>query len=730
MFFSLPNLSAQVVREMEHPEDYRYKGDIPNLDKAGFNKWSYSLTTEHSYLSMMEGMSPHARVNGSDNPVFRMHGVVADYDQISLEFMKQILVECPPSEFMPKWFTKTRSGNCRLIWVFEKPIPIMSQEHWKRFMRKLNSEFQFIKWHSGLDEGALGTVSRYFEHGSDWEQLPQGKEISANVLMAWAYETGVRVKMAPRNTVEIPIEDVSARVHEQFPGRWKGEFKVGAQGVRFWDPSADAQKGAWIREDGVYCFTGTQAFLSWQEIFGKEFVAQYTRRLTDWILEESVYDGARFWVLNDNKVWMSCPKDDFGQSLRARGFGLTRVKGQVYQNDEIEYAVKTQRRVDASVEFVFHPSGLLRWKDETFLNISRVKPLDPHPVPLTAERLVWDDGKDHFPMIHTLLETMFVEDDGDKKQLNAFLAWLKYYYVNSHAFDPQSGQAIVIAGPAGVGKTFMTQQIIGGLVGGHVDGTKVFVEGARFNDYVTRAPLITIDDSTAALDHSQRLAFTLRLKRFVANPEILREGKNKDLVTVPLFGRMIILCNDDPVSLSIIPGLDVSVRDKLSLFKTTNKVMAFQERRLNDHNVKTQLPNFARFLHEWVIPTECLPAEKRFGIRSYHHRDLLAEASLQGHTEIKEVLVDYFEAYKLGKPDATVWKGKATRLLKELIDAAGESSMRGVTVTVLGRQLGTMAQAAVGRGDWIKSRITRDNVKEWRISLDMKTKLPDEEEKQ
>lgn len=729
MFFSLPNLSAQVVREMPNPETYVYKGELPKFDKAGFNKWSHSLTTEHSYLSLMEGMSPHARVNGTDNPIFRMHGVVADYDQISLEFMLKILIECPPSEFMPMWFVRTRSGNCRLIWVFEKPVPIMSQEHWKRFMRKLNSEFQFIKWHSGLDEGALGTVSRYFEHGSEWNRLPQGKEISTNVLMAWAYETGIKVKMTPRNTVEIPIEDLAAQVHVQFPGRWKGEFKIGAQGVRFWDPSADAPKGAWIREDGVYCFTGTQSFVPWQEIFGKEFVAQYTRRLTDWILEESVYDGKTFWVLNGDKVWETCSKDDFSQGLRARGFGLTRVKGQVYQNDEIEYAVKTQRRVDAAVEFVFHASGMLRWKSERFLNISRVKPLDPHPVPLTAERMTWEDGKEHFPMIHKLLETMFVEDDGDTKQLNAFLAWLKYYYVNSHKFDPQIGQAVVIAGPAGVGKTFMTEQIIGGLVGGFIDGSKVFVDGEKFNSYVTKAPLITIDDSTAAVDHAKRMNFSVRLKRFVANPEIIREGKNKDAVPVPLFGRIMVLCNDDPASLSIIPSLDISIRDKISLFKTTSKVMEFQERRLNDHNVKVQLPNFARFLHEWVIPTDCLPAEKRFGVRSYHHPSLLAEASLQGHTEIKEVMVDYFEAYKLGKPDATLWKGKATRLLKELIDSAGESSMRGVTVTVLGRQLGTMAQSAAGRGDWIKSRITRDNVKEWRISLDMKTPVPDEEEK-
>lgn len=730
MFFSLPNLSAQIVREMEHPEDYRYNGTLPEGTKADFDRWSHQLTTDHSYLSMMEGMSPHARVNTKDNPVFRMHGVVADYDQISLEFMLQIIKECPPSEFMPTWFVKTRSGNCRLVWIFERPVPIMSQDHWKRFMRRLNSEFQFIKWHSGLDEGALGTVTRYFEHGSDWQRLPQGKPVPATVLMEWAYTTGIMVNMVSRDTVEIPIEDLAKQVHIQFPGRWKGEFTIGAQGVRFWDPSADAPKGAWIRKDGVYCFTGTQTFMSWREIFGKEFVAKYTSKMVDWILNESVYDGSAYWVLNADKEWERCPSDVFALSLRARGFGLDgRKKGEVYINDALTYSVVTQRRVEGATEFVYQPMGIVAWKGSRYLNISKVKALEPTAVPLTAERMIWDDGADHFPFIHSLFNALFLGDNDDREQLYHFLSWLKYFYVNAQRMEPMRGQAVVIAGPPGVGKTLLAEKIVSGLAGGHTDGAKVLVDGEKYTALLTKYPLVTVDDSTAVIDGLTRSRFTAKLKRMVANPELIRDQKYEKACSAPFNGRIMVLCNTDPVSLAIIPSMESSVRDKISLFKTNEKVIKFPAARVVERKIDAELPHFARFLIEWAMPEAMLAGEKRFGVVPYHHKDLLAESTQQGHCEVTEILLDYFAAYKIGKPEATEWKGKATLLFKEMIGFAGREALARVSSQVLGRQLAVLEQASAGRGDWIKSRITRDNVKEWRISLDMQTALVNKEEK-
>ena len=78
-----------------------------------------------------------------------------------------------------------------------------------------------------------------------------------------------------RSDVELPMETVAAEVEKRWPGRWKGEFKLGARGMRFWDDSAANDTAAIVRETGMTCFTGDQAFVTWSQIFGRSFVEEF-----------------------------------------------------------------------------------------------------------------------------------------------------------------------------------------------------------------------------------------------------------------------------------------------------------------------------------------------------------------------------------------------------------------------------------------------------------------------
>src|SRR5690606_36589839 len=68
---------------------------------------------------------------------------------------------------------------------------------------------------------------------------------------------------------EVSLEAIAAEVEKRFPGRWQGEFKVDATGVRFWDPNADAPAGCQVKPDGMLCFTGNVPFMRWADIFGR-----------------------------------------------------------------------------------------------------------------------------------------------------------------------------------------------------------------------------------------------------------------------------------------------------------------------------------------------------------------------------------------------------------------------------------------------------------------------------
>lgn len=718
MFYSIPNLSSQVAREMPDPAAFKPNYGAPYSDKRAFLKWSQELGTEHSFVSLNEGMSPIVRVHSKDNPLFRMHGLIADYDAPLPDDVVAKLLAKPQSDFKPSWLVRTISGNGRLVWLFESPVTVMSEDHYKKIIRHLSKKLHLNKWLAGLDIEALSSTTRYYEHGAEWVPLPFGSPIPNAHVRHWVFECGLEISPGDKKvfTYDVPMEELAQEVHRRFPGRWKGDFRVGAQGVRFWDPGADNPTGAWIREDGVVCFTGTQAFLSWEQIFGRDFMAKYATLAVGGILEDSAYNGREFFQRTDNG-WISCSKDDFSQMLRVKGFnGKSDAKKGVSKIDEIEHMIKVERRIEAAFPFMFFKPGIIHWRHKPYLNISFTKCLQPSP-PLTEGRMTLEDGETRFPFIHSLLTTMFSDpgsprDDG---QLEHFLAWLKYFYVNSLNMTPRQGQAIVLAGPAGKGKSLLTELIIGDLVGGRTDATNHLVHGDQWTKDLADSAVMAIEDSVGLGDARALNNFSNKLKKYVANPEILFNQKFKDSGSVPWFGRVVITCNLDSESLRIMPNMDISIRDKVSLFCTSNHIMDFPDRDVTKARIASELPVFARFLIDWVIPEKLVSTERRFGVKAYHHVELLAESRQQGTGTLVEVLQGYMEQYRRERKTETAWTGLSTQLQNEL-NTFNPSAMREITHRSLQTQLGMMAKNGYGV---YKSADTMTGVKTWRINFDL-----------
>lgn len=724
MFYSIPNLRSSAAVELPAPWDYKPTCQPPYGDKVKLIAWSQDFATQHAFISTYEAMSQGVRVTTVDNPPFKLHGFIVDYDGKSPEGILEFLKTKPACEFLPNYLVETASGNNRLIWIFERPLLLASLKQIKEFLKTANKHLKLPKWLPGLDTEAFGSPDRYYEIGKAWHPVFPEARIPAGIIELWLLKASASLKFDEKQfDYKIPIEALAKELEARFPGRWSGRFDLGARGLRFWDATADNETAAIVREDGMICFTGDQGFVSWKQIFGAPFVEQFEADYVSGIVNESAYAGNSFWH-EDSGVWREWNKDDFAQELRVRGYEGRKKQGQTASEiDMIENAIKKNRWVSRALPYMFMDTGIINVRGERYLNISRVAPIAPAP-PLTDGPMTFSKGREHFKLIYTLLRTMFLEIASEEdRQLTAFLAWTKYFYVHALNKDPAPGHTIVIAGPPGKGKTLLSKEILGGLMGGECDASSHFVDGDPWTERLCNSPIARVDDSLAITDPRGLLKFSNRLKKYTANAEMMYNQKFKQTGSIPWFGRAVVTCNLDSESLRILPDMDLSTRDKISLFKASDHIMKFDDWKTTGETIRRELPAFARFLYDWTIPSEWIADERRFGVRPFHHPDLFDESRQQGLGVILELLHMFMESWRGAHPTKEFWEGTATTLCQDLA-TINPSGMRDLKPHQVAIMLGKLSKNDFPVHKY-KDPMSRLNM--WRISVNIGNVTPEAE---
>jgi len=736
MYFSIPNNRATSVTEVEHPEtlpppDYTQFGG----DKKAFRRWCQNLGTAHHFLSCCEGVSAGLRVSdNNDNPIFKVHGILVDYDGKPPPDTLKYLNENRASEFQPTWLVHTFSGHCRLVWEFEKPFYPVGSKHFKAFMQQVAKAMILNAWLPGFEAGSLGDPAHYYEQGA-WEAISTSKVPVAHTEL-WAIEAAKSVVVKDglgAVQYKIPIERVGEEVEARFPGKWTKDFVEGVRGPAFWADDSATSGSSVVFAEGMYCFSETvgAGFYPWERIFGKAFVEQFEADKVQEILKEPLhYDGKAFWRQSDEGVWDCLGREDFAQELRLKGFSGRIGKGETSSEiDRIETAVKTTKRVSAVMPFLFYPEGKIWYEGDRYLNVSRAKPMQPAP-PAAAPMDSLPDGKQHFPFLYRLLTTMFYDDTTTRKdphlqdtgvlQLERFLAWLKYFYVNSLEQHPKPGHAIVLAGLPDKGKTFLFKTVISTLMGGQMtgssDGSGHLVGGEQWTDRLLRTPLILIDDNLMSADPRDVTKFTARVKKYVSSPTMIYNQKYRIQAEVPWFGRIVVLCNLDAESLRVLPNMSISVRDKISLFKASASRMQFGSWEKNQKMMRQELPALARFLVDWEIPERSTSTNPRFGVEVYHHPELLDE-SLQSGLDgiVLELLLNMQEELrKREDPKGGEWSGTYTALHNQL-SVLNERIMHDIRPRALAVCLGNLSRNSYD----ISSTRSRDGIRVWQVGKDL-----------
>lgn len=716
MYYSLSNLGATAVTPIEKPWEYS-ASSIPEevTTKAEYQRWSSNNATQHAFISAVEGSMPGLRVSNS-NPIYKVHGFIVDYDAEIAPSVIQGRIAKPPSEFKPRYGCSTFSGGARLFWTFERPVLIATAAQYKRFAAYATKQLKLTKWLAGFDSGAFSNGSQHYEIGRDYIKM-FNEDIPAANLNLWLYEASKDIALTDESDYTIPITMVAEEVEKRFPGRWSGLFDIGARGVRFWDPTAEDPTGCRVMKHGMMAFSGEQAFVPWRQIFGSNFVERFEADKLGALIENTAYDGKEFWFF-DGRRWESQSKDDFTQMLRVKGFEQSRNKDTASEIDRVQIQIKLERRVERAMPFVYSPTGLIRYDGTPYLNISTVKLMEAAPPDDTLTE--WKHGKKQFPFIYKWFNETFgrYSIDPEPSQLVYVLGELWYAYTNILTGIPKPRHVQIVAGDPNCGKTLYANQLLGKIYGGFSEANDYFVEGNAWTEHIFDKGLLCIDDPTTGYDPRKIARMTSLLKRLPANGLVMYNVKFKKSGQLPYRGGITFTLNTDDTSMGLMPDLDSSTKDKFCLFKAVPP-RSFEMPRWGEADAifDREAPFLLRFILNWTPPDSLFSASsRRFGIKAFHHPDMLRASLNHGNAGIVlELLIEFCRQFKDANPahDLPYWEGTAT-VLYELMAQYGLTTVKQQTVRGFATSLGVLH----GRGVNVHSlRDTKTLQRRWRVDL-------------
>ena len=616
-------------------------------NKAEFRDWCSSPTTNHAFVSMCEGSAPGERVSNG-NPVNKVYGFIADYDAPVDWDVLEIQIN-DVTDFRPKWICKTYSGYVRAVWQFEEPLPI-DKSLYETFAREISKSVKAQRMLAGFDDCAF-KANQYFEVGESWQEI--GEDLPSSVVHA-ALNRALQKKPITASDISIPMEVLADKVEDMFPGRWLGDFEIGARGPLFWVDDGINRDGCQVAEDGMICYSDRagKGFMTWREIFGASFIEKYENKKISVVLDDYWFNGRNFFKLLHGCA-VTIPKDQLVLELRQKGFSQKTKKGQsISEVDSAVLMVSNQNRVDEIAPVVFSDDRVVTYNGRRILNNASNKAVQP------AE----DGDPKYWPFLYKWLNQLF-SPAGDRPATDYFYSWLKRFYEAALYFKFQQGQALLLVGMTNKGKSLLSNRVIGTLVGGFADASDYLSGHTKFNKDLGRSAAWVIDDTVSAASFEDQRKATELIKRAVANPRIEYQAKYADTLSVPWTGRVIMSLNMDANSLTVIPALDSSNRDKIMALRISDFATSdFPPSYDLEQTIEMELPHFARFLLDWQVPQE-LNDFSRFGVDSFIDESIVSAAYDNSSRSAIAELVEFFvEKYRGAEnlDDEGTWRGTLT----------------------------------------------------------------------
>ena len=660
----------------------------PNLESKGkFRAWCQKEDTDYVFYTLCEGDNPNVRI-GKENPINAINGFAVDYDASLNWDAVETLIKTQCKELAPTWYSKTHSGYIRLVWELEDRLPI-APEMYDAFIRRLSAHLKAERLFAGFDDASY-RPSQLFALGTDWVKIgePLPKEVYRTVLLKTA-----NAKPPQTNDTSIPIDVVAKEVEKRFPNRWEGEFTIGARGPLFWIDDGVDRVGCQVSEEGMVCYSDRAGigFVTWYELFGADFVKEYEVKKMGSLLDQYWFNGKMHYKLLHGAA-QSIPKDQLCLELRQAGFSPRARRGQ--NLSELETALVTianENRIDEIAPVVFSPDRVVSYNSHRILNTANIDPVQP------AE----DGDPSKWPFLHKWLHQLFA-DSVKQGTVLYFFAWLKRFYIAVLDRKRKQGHALLLVGPTSVGKSLLSNKVISALVGGFADASDYLSGQTNFNKDLARVAAWVVDDTTSAASFQDQRRATELIKKSVANPRMEYHAKYVDAISVPWTGRVVMSLNMDANSLSVIPSLDSSNRDKLMALRMSDEATTkFPPNDELEEIITNELPYFARWLLDWKVPKE-VKGDSRFGVYGYIDKTIASAAYDNSSRSTVAELVEFFVKRAREYFTNPIWRGTLTEFQGSILEFNG------------GRNIGVSGNVEFVRRGFLTLEETRSNNKKAR----------------
>lgn len=652
-FFTTKNLAAETLTQTcpwEFRPGDKSLADMRSLPKERRrDKMAHSETAWNVY-SPVGGLAPNQRV-GKDNPACGIRGLVADYDLVlDVEQIQKLLAQIDPV-FHPNFIEVSLGKKARLVWVFEREILMRDNATCQRLIELFFDRMRVAILLPGYDSNSV-KPSQVWTNGGEWH-LYNPDPVPWPMIVGMAVDANKIMDDVPP---EIPLDIIEAEVRKRFQNRWQGDFVLNAQGVRFWDESADSPTGCQVKPDGMVCYTGRVPFMSWKAIFGAEWVDKQRTLNLGKIAGGIHFDGKQYWDFTAGR-WYDWRRDDVFLHLKTQGVSTKVPRGQTASDaDRVLNFIQEFNRVDGAGPIINKPPGIVDVDGKRILNISTVHALSP------CEKQ--DVTPEDFPWLSAFVNGLF--DSPEHGALDHFLAWLQRAYRCVLHYENAMGQAIFLCGPRENGKTLLCFHVVKPLLGNRIANPYDYFTGlTQFNEELFESFLLAINDEEAPSGDAARRKFDARMKAFVVNPSHTYHPKFQKRVNIPWSGRLFVTLNDDPESVGLLPEVNANTRDKMMFFGSRPYQGKWGDRGEIEARVAAELPYFARWLLNWKAPESAL-AGGRMGVASFYDPRILELSKQHGPAQLLlETIAIWCRQGPYWNNGVLEWMGTASELMNE-----------------------------------------------------------------
>lgn len=366
-----------------------------------------------------------------------------------------------------------------------------------------------------------------------------------------------------------------------------------------------------------------------------------------------------FYDVRDGQYWfrlsgrfVKLGSRDLTLHLKARGFSDLYYHEGLPETDWVRFNAQRNAQVDYAGQLAGHRCGVFTSSTGRRMLVTDEAAGVWDEMPAKPKRPTW-----FFRFVQELLPG---------EQWLFFCHWLRVYLESIRAGDFRPGQVVVLAGPAGCGKSLL-QLIATEVMGGRAAAPFGYFTGkTNFNFDLAGAEHWMIEDPSSTTDIRTRREVGAKLKEATVNRDYPVHQKGKDALLMTLLRRITLSVNDEPENLCVIPPLDDSLLDKIFLLKCDIAEVG-PDRAKTWATILREIPAIRAWLLGGLIPLPREHQDNRFGVRAWQHPELLQHLSDLSPEARLLMIVDHvlFEQVKPEDRD-TPFFGKSIELEKAL----------------------------------------------------------------